>query len=97
MSYQLKKIEDCKFTEMKEELAETLKIMTSSWSSSKYFCKVPSRISVLIQKFCFFLMQKVLLFTIFYELKDIMLFFVVFSNNIFFVSLYIEKQHKNYF
>lgn len=65
MSDQLKKIEDCKFTEMKEDLAETLKIMTSSWNSSKYFCKVPSRISVLIQKFCFFLMQKVSLFIIF--------------------------------
>ena len=62
MSDHLKKLEVCEFTEIKEDLFETLKVMTSSWMNSKHFSQVPSRIAVLIQKFCFFLMEKVLLF-----------------------------------
>lgn len=59
MSSQLQSLETCEFPKLIEELPDAMKAITLSWKNSKYFSTVPSRISVLIQKTCYFLIEKV--------------------------------------
>lgn len=59
MSNVLKKLEKSEFSDLKEALPEAMKVITSAWTDSKYFNKVPSRICILIKKACYFLIEKV--------------------------------------
>lgn len=74
MSGQLEKLEAAEFDKLKECLPEAMKTVTSAWSNSKYYNQVPGRISVLIKKFCFFIIEKVCSFCYLYSQMPFSLF-----------------------
>nr|XP_042913191.1 dynein beta chain, ciliary [Parasteatoda tepidariorum] len=52
-------LEESSLQELKSLLPETMKSITSSWIGSKYYNRVPSRVTVLLKKCCIFISDKI--------------------------------------